>query len=159
MPELPPYRRVLALIRFDALDGMAAKRALMLARLNGAALDFLHLVEPDGLLEGGYPCSSTRADARELEAAAVRRLAFLAASVGATEARCHAAYGPLRQGFEHHVAHWKPDLLVTAEPVAWAEGVCDVLVLSPAGPRRRGRLMSGILGLLGSLAGAAGART
>jgi nucleotide-binding universal stress UspA family protein len=159
MPELRPYRRVLALIRFDDLDAETARRALMLARLSRAELDFLHLVEPDGLLDGGYPGAGPHSDARALEAASLRRLAFLAASIGAAEARCHAAHGPLRQRFAQHVAEWQPDLVVTGSPAGYLEGMFDVLVLSPV-RRTRGRgLMAALRALLGLLGGAANART
>src|SRR5512147_442589 len=61
MPELRPYRRVVALIRFDARDGVTAEKALLLARLNRAELDFLHLIAPGGNLDGGYPGASPSA--------------------------------------------------------------------------------------------------
>lgn len=145
MPELRPYRRILALIRFDAMDGVTAEKALMLARLNRAQLDFLHLVEPDGTLDGGYPGSNLKAAVRDLEKASLRRLDFLAAQLGAGEANCHAIYGPSRQGFVQHVREWKPDLIVTSEQSDYLAGPHDVLVLSGAKRPQRGRRMLAVL--------------
>lgn len=150
MPELQPYRRILALIRFDATDGLTAEKALLLARLNRAQLDFLHLIEPDGALDGGYTRSGTEDAARALEAASLRRLNFLAAQLGAGEARCDAVYGPPRQGFQHHVGEWQPDLVVVGEPSAYVDGPHDVLVLSAARRHRGGRLRDILMLLLGA---------
>lgn len=149
MPELRPYRRILALIRFDAMDGATAEKALMLARMSQAKLDFLHLIEPDGTLDGGYPGSARQATMRDLEQASLRRLDFLAARLGAGEARCHAIYGPLRQGFLQHVREWQPDLIVTGEQADYLTGSHDVLVLSGARRPQGGRLLATLMGLLG----------
>ena len=144
-----PYRRVLALIDFNHLDERIANKAMLFARLNQVGLDFLHLVEPDGLLDG---CLSTpQASARSLEQAALRRLSFLAAGLGAAEASCHAICAPLRQGFRLHVGQWAPDLIVTGEQHAYLGDAYDVLVLSTAGQWRSGRLLSGLRRLLGTL--------
>lgn len=149
MPEFRPYRRILALIRFDAMDGVTAEKALMLARLNQAQLDFLHLIEPDGTLDGGYPGSTRQATVRDLERASLRRLDFLAARLGAGEARCHAIYGPLRQAFQQHVREWTPDLIVTGEHHARLPGSHDMLILPYPQSPGNGRLAR-LLGLLGS---------
>lgn len=150
MPELKPYRRILALIRFDATDGVTAEKALLLARLNRAQLDFLHLIEPDGALDGGYTRGGTEIAARALEAAALRRLDFLAAHLGAGEARCTAVYGPPRQAFQRHVAAAQPDLVVVGEPSDYVDGPHDVLVLSAPRPPRGGRLRDLLMGLFGT---------
>lgn len=151
MPEPQPYRRILALVRFDASDEVIAGKALLLARLNRAHLDFLHLVEPDGALDGGYASGSRHMAARALEAAALRRLAFLAARLGAGEACCHARYGPRSQGFARHIRQLPPDLVVTGEASASVDGPHDVLMLS-AGRRHGGRgwptWLAKIVGLL-----------
>lgn len=138
MPELHPYRRILALLRFDASDGAMVEKALLLARLNRAQLDLLHLIEPDGELDGGYGRGGRRETVRALEAAALRRLEFLAARLGAGEACCHANYGPHRQGFARHIRHLPPDLVVTGDASASVDGPHDVLVLS-AGRSHGGR--------------------
>jgi nucleotide-binding universal stress UspA family protein len=149
MPEFRPYRRILALIRFDAMDSATAEKALMLARLNQAQLDFLHLIEPDGTLDGGYPGSTRQATVLDLERASLRRLDFLAARLGAGEARCHAIYGPLRQGFRQYVRDAQPDLIVTGEQAAHLDGPHDVLVLSGAQRSHGGRLLATLMSLLG----------
>jgi nucleotide-binding universal stress UspA family protein len=159
MPDFRPYRRILALIRFDAMDGATAEKALMLARMNQAQLDFLHLIEPDGTLDGGYPGSTRQATVRDLEHASLRRLDFLAARLGAGEARCHAIYGPLRQGFQRHVRESQPDLIVTGEQAAYLAGSHDVLVLSAARRPQRGRLLTTLMNLLGLRPRDAGVRT
>lgn len=149
MPELHPYRRILALIRFDARDGATAGKALLLARMNRAELDFLHVIEPDGTLDGGYPGSTRQATVDDLRRASLRRLDFLAAGLGAGEARCHAIYGPLRQGFLEYAREWQPDLVVTSEQGSFLAGPYDVLVLSAAEQPRPGRLLDALGGLLG----------
>lgn len=156
MPELRPYRRILALIGFDEHDDATAGKALLLARLNRAELGFLHLIEPDGALDGGYPGGSTQARASDLESASLRRLGFLAARLGAGEATCHAIHGPLRQGFAQHVREWQPDLVVTGEQAAYLAGPHDVLVLSPARQPRRGRWLESLLNVFGLRADTAG---
>lgn len=148
MPDLRPYQRILALINFDALDSQTAQKALLLARLNRAKLDFLHLIEPDGLLDGG-PGGAPHATARSLETASLRRLDFLAAQLGAAEAACHALHGPVRQGFLRYVQEWQPDLVVTGEHHAYLAGPHDVLVLSTA-KSRRGKLLMRLRNLFGS---------
>jgi hypothetical protein len=142
MPERRPYQRIVALIRFDAMDRPTAEKALLLARLTGAELDFLHLIEPDGALDGGYPGGAPGEVARALVAASLRRLAFLAAQLDATEARCHAVQAPPRQGFLRHVQARQPDLVVTGEPHDYLAGPHDVLILSPATRTRRRRLLA-----------------
>ena len=157
MPELRPYRRVLALIDFDDLDCQTAEKALLLARLNQAELDFLHLIEPDGFLDGGYPSGNPRATAESLEKASLRRLSFLAAQLGAAEATCHALYGPLRQGFLRHTKLWQPDLIVTGEHHAYLTGSHDVLILSASKRPHRGKLLARLMNMLGSRSCPAGA--
>ncbi len=132
--ESRPYRRVAALVRFDAFDARVVGKALLIARQNGAALDVLHLIEPDGLLDGGSPVG----EARAYEQAAERRLAFLAASLGVEEASCHAFFGPCRERLNRYVESAGPDLIVTGEPNRCLPGYCDTLILSP-GRASRGR--------------------
>jgi hypothetical protein len=151
MPEIRPYQRILALIHFDALDRRIGEKALLLARQNLAKLDFLHLIEPDGVLDGGYPITGPRADAQSLESASHRRLAFLAAQLDAREAECHARYGPWRQGLLNHVSEYQPDLIVTSEQHACLDGAYDLLILSPPKNFQRGKTISAMLGFVGSL--------
>lgn len=155
MPEARAYQRILVLIGFDGLDERTAERAILLARMNHAQLDFLHLIEPDAALDGGYP-GEPRATAGRLEAASLRRLAFLAARLGAGAATCHAIHGPLRQGFRRHVREWQPDLVVSGAHHDYLGGSHDVLVLSPYRRRQRGKLIASLLGLLGRQTGTAG---
>ncbi len=159
MPEMQPYQRILALIDFDGMDRRTAEKAVLLARLNRARLDFLHLIEPDGTLDGGYPGSNPKAAARDLEKASLRRLDFLAARLGAGEARCHALYGPPRQRFLQHVREWQPDLIVTGEQPAYLAGSHDVLVLAGEKRPRRGRLLAALQRALGLRPPALGTRT
>lgn len=137
------------MIQFDAMDGAIAEKALMLARLNRAELEFLHLIEPDGMLDGGYPGSSRQAGIDDLKRAALRRLEFLAASLGAGEARCHAEYGSPRQEFHEYAREHQPDLIVTGEQAAYLAGSCDVLVLSAAKQSRHGGLPAAIARFFG----------
>jgi nucleotide-binding universal stress UspA family protein len=156
MPEPRPYQRILALIHFDALDDQTAEKALLLARQNEAKLDFLHLIEPDGALDGGYPNGGPKATAFGLETAALRRLNFLAARMGADGASCHALCAPLRQGFRRHVREWHPDLVVAGEHHDYLSGSHDVLILSHARRPQRGGLIAGLMGLFGLHTGTAG---
>ncbi len=152
MPEAHPYRRVLALINFDSTDETIARKALLLARLNRAQLVFLHLIEPNAALDGGYPAASTKADAASLEAGARHRLDFLVTQLGAGEAECMACSGPLRQTFKQVLQTWQPDLVVAAAEAGLPTGSCDVLILgqnnSPKGGRLIGRFTAWLSGSL-----------
>jgi hypothetical protein len=150
MPEMRPYQRILALIDFNGLDRRMAEKAILLARLNRARLDFLHLIETDGMLDGGHPGSNPRATSRGLEAASLRRLNFLAAQLGVEEANCHALYGPLRQGFLKYVQAGQPDLIVTSKQHAYLVGAHDLLVLSPPKHPLRGKVRAWLISLFGS---------
>lgn len=146
MHETLPYQRVLALINFDGSDEKIARKALLLARLNRAQLVFLHLIEPDATLDGGYPVSSPKADSAAFEAGARRRLDFLATQVGADEAKCIAHCAPVRQGFQQQLKAWRPDLVVSAQDPGFLGGPHDLLILG------RSRKMKGC-GLIGRLTG------
>lgn len=150
MPEARPYRRIVALIPFDASDGLIARKALALARLNNAQLDFLHLVQSDASLDGGYARGgSPTATAHALEQAALRRLQFLAAQCGAGEARCHAVYGPPRQGFYRHVEANGVELVVTTESSSCPAGAHDLLLLAAPKSSRAKRVLSMLMRFVG----------
>ncbi len=150
MPEAPPYRRVLALIRFDGSDEKIARKALLLARLNRAQLAFLHLVEPEAALDGGYPAASAKNDAAALEAAALRRLDFMSAQLGAGEAECLAQCGPSKQGFKQILKTWQPDLVVSAQDFGYLSGPHDVLILGRHSQSHEGKLISRLARWLGA---------
>lgn len=128
MPEIQAYRRVLALLNLDGTDETLARKALLLARLNRAELVFLHLIAPDAALDG-YPAAGAKAEAAAFEAAARRRLDFLAARLGAGEAECVALYGPARQMFRLALSKWQPDLVVATREADFLSGAHDVLIL------------------------------
>jgi hypothetical protein len=129
MHETLPYQRVLALINFDGSDEKIALKALMLARLNQAQLLFLHLIDPDAALDGGYPSASAKAEAAALEAGAMRRLDFLKTQLSAGEAECITRYGPTRQGLKHMLREWQPDLIVSGLDPGYLTGNQDLLIL------------------------------
>lgn len=149
MPDSHPYQRVLALIKLDGTDEKIARKALLLARLNRAQLLFLHLVEPDAALDGGYPASSAKADADALEAGALRRLDFLSAQLGAGEAECIAQHGPSQQNFERVLKTWQPDLVVSAQDFPFLYGAHDVLILGQRKRPKIGRLIGRLASWLG----------
>ena len=149
MPEARPYRRVLALIRLDGTDENIARKALLLARLNRAELLFLHLIEPDAALDGGYPVSSAKADAAALETGASLRLDFLAAQLGAGEAECIARCAPAQQGFKQQLRKWQPDLVVSAQELPFLSGPHDVLILGHNKQPHGGKLIGRFLSWLG----------
>jgi hypothetical protein len=146
MSEFRPYRRIAALVRFDAFDAPVVGKALLLARQNGAELDLLHLIEPDGLLDGG----PVAGEARAYEQAAERRLERLAAALGADGAGCCAFYGPGRRRLRQYAESRRPDLIVTGESDARLTDGCDVLILAPCGARRGRRLWAGVRNWLGA---------
>lgn len=156
MPEARPYRRVLALISFDADDALVARKAAALAELNGAELDFLHLIAPDAVLDGAHTGGGPAATARGLEQAALRRLRFLAAQCGASEASCYAAHGPRRQRFADHLAAREAGLVVTIDPDFCPAGAYDLLVLGRKKPRRGRRVLDLLAALIAPARASAG---
>lgn len=149
MPDARPYQRVLALINFDGTDERIMRKALLLARLNRAQLDLLHMIAPDGTLDGGYPGSARQATMRDLERGALRRLDYLAGALAAGEAHCHAIYGLPSQVFRQYALEQRPDLVVTGEQMAFLDGACDVLVLSGVRRAHGGRLRLALMNLPG----------
>jgi nucleotide-binding universal stress UspA family protein len=140
MSERRAYEHVLALIEFDVLDRSVVERASSLARLCGAALSLLHVIEPDAALDGGYAAASATARADALAQAARRRLEYVAVCAGADAARCHAAQGPRQQILRRELALWRPDLVVMGQPGPCPAGEYDILTLAVA-QRRGGRLL------------------
>lgn len=149
MPEVHPYRRVLALVNLDGTDEKIARKALLLARLNRAHLVFLHLVEPDAALDGGYPAASAKAQAEAFKAGALRRLDFMAAQLGAGEAECIACHIPTRQAINPVLQRLQPDLVVAATEFGLQPGSYDVLILGQGTKPKDGTLISRIIGWLG----------
>ena len=146
------YRSILALVDLDDAEAVVARRALRLARLGGADLTLLHLIAPDPGLDGGYPPPGRQAERLGFEAGGHRRLAYLAARIGAAEARLHVCYGQPAREFETCVAELAPDLVIAARDPGYLAGRHDLLLLGSAGagrPSRRG------LAWLGALAGLA----
>jgi nucleotide-binding universal stress UspA family protein len=123
------YRRILALVAFSETGTAVARRALSVARLGRAELAFLHLITPDPSLDGGYPPPSRRECEQGFEQAALRRLVFLAASLGAGEARLLARYGQPRATFSDSIADWRPDLVVAGDDPGFLDGRHDLLTL------------------------------
>ena len=148
--EMKPYRRVLTLIDFDPQSEQVARRALLLARLNQAKIAFLHLVEPDAALDGGYPASSPKTYANALETASLRRLNFLVAQLGAGEAECLTQCGPAHQTFKQHLQEWQPDLVVSAKDFSFLSGSHDLLILGQRSQTRGGRMLKRLTNWLSS---------
>lgn len=146
---MKPYRRILTLIDFDARGEQVARRALMMARLSQAELAFLHIVEPDAAMDGGYPVSSHQANAHALETASVRRLDFLAGQLGAGEAECIALYGPARQSLRQALKTWEPDLVISARELDSLSGPYDILILGQRNGRKGGGIIRRIANWLG----------
>lgn len=154
MPEAaarrPAYRHILALVQLDGHDDALIAQASLLARLCQARLDLLHLVDlpPAG---DGYPAPGRAEAARAYEAAARRRMAFLAGRHGIEADRCHARYGPAAHGFRDYVVEQAPELVVVAHDQAeLVAGPWDVLALRSRTPGRG----QGLLARLGrALAG------
>jgi universal stress protein A len=143
MPDAPAYRHILALAALDAFDRPVLARAALLARLSGAQLSVLHVVEPDAALDGGYPAGSAASRAAAMEQAARRRLEFLAAQAGVSQAVCHAVQGQQRQVLQRELQVLRPDLVVMGRPDACPPGAFDTLILA-ATQRRGGRLLSSL---------------
>lgn len=134
MPETPPYRRILALVELNGNDAALLGQARLLARLCGARLDLLHLVDlpPDG---EGYPQADRAQAARTYEAEATRRMAFHAGRHGIGPDACHARHGPAAQGFRAFVRDQAPDLVIVPRHLAeLASGPWDVLALGRKSP-------------------------
>jgi len=134
------YRHILALVDPDDRhhDGVI-HRALNLARLGGAQLALLHLIEPDPSLDGGYPPPSHEAARQGFEAGGMRRLAFLAARLEAGEATLLARYGDPASEFAACAGELAPDLVIAAHDPGYLGGRHDLLLLGTATAKIRGR--------------------
>lgn len=139
MPDPYAYRHILALLGFDGLDQQIVARATSLARLSGARLSLLHVIEPEAALDGGYPVGNAATRAAALKQA-TRRLRYLAASAGLEQAKCHAVYGPRGQMLRQEMAELRPDLVVMGRPGPCPAGAYDILTLAAA-RQRGGRLL------------------
>jgi nucleotide-binding universal stress UspA family protein len=139
---MPEYRRILAIEDFNDPTHAATRRAIGLARLGGADLALLHLLEPDVGLDGGYPAPSRQEVKRGYEGEALRRLKYLAATLGAADARLIAHYDLSHHGFAETVANWQPDLVVANHDSGHLDGRHDLLILGkqPHWPHGRGLL-------------------
>jgi len=128
------YRRILALVDFSDAGAAVVRRALGLARLEGAELAFLHLIPPDPTPDGGYPAPGPKAQAEGFERAALRRMEFLRATLGADGVELLARYGHPARGFADCITQWHPDLVVAGDNPGYLGGRHDLLTLG----RRRG---------------------
>ena len=133
------YHRILAVVDFSESGLAAARRALNLARLGRAKLAFLHLIEPDAGLDGGYPPPGRQEARQAFEQAGLRRLAFLAANLAVEEAELLARFGHPGEGFALSIAEWRPDLVVAGDDPGYLGGRHDLLILGLA--TRGGRMM------------------
>ena len=145
-----PYRRILTLVDFGPQGERVAQRALLLARMSRAELAFLHLAEIEVALDGGYPAVSPKTNAVALEAAALRRLNFMATQLGAGEAECLAGCGPARQVFQQKIQQWQPDLVVASGDYPFLAGSFDVLVLGQGRKSKAGGMLRRLAGWLSS---------
>lgn len=147
------YRRILALVDFSEAGTKVAQRALKLARLGQTELAFLHLIEPDPCADGGYPAPSRGDCEQGYQQAALRRLAFLKATMAADDVQLLARYGQPAHDFAACVADWRPDLVVAGDDPGYLGGRHDLLILGrPArvdGLRRLLRPFMAPAGLLG----------
>lgn len=126
---MPNYHRILALVDFSDAGAAAARRALSLARMEGAELAFLHLIPPDASPDGGYPAPGSKVQAESYEQAALRRLAFLRANLEADGAELLARYGYPARGFSDCISQWCPDLVVAGDDPGYLGGRHDLLTL------------------------------
>ena len=148
------YRRILAVVDFSDTGSAVARRAVKLARLGRAELAFLHLIEPDTGLDGGYPSPSRSASEQGFEQAALRRLAFLAANLDAGEAQLLARYGKPRDAFAASIANWRPDLVVARDDPGFLGGRHDLLTLGRStGAGKVKRFLHQLMAPIGLLTG------
>ncbi len=135
------YRRLLALVELDRSGETIVRRADALARLSGAELILLHIIEPDSSSDGGYPSPSPGQVAASYESAGLRRLRYLAATQGANVDACRAVYGSLSNSMQRFTADWQPDLLIAdaANAARLGCGTWDVLVVQTAQRGQGGR--------------------
>lgn len=132
------YRRILAVVDFNDHATTVVQRAMKLARLERAELILLHLIEPDAALDGSYPLPSRKATAQALEAAALRRLTFLATQLRADAVQLISRCGSPVQNFSSCISEWRPDLVVAESDPGFFAGQHDLLTLGRA--RRGGKL-------------------
>ncbi|MDA8260366.1 MAG: universal stress protein [Betaproteobacteria bacterium] len=144
------YRRLLALVELDRSGETIVRRADALARLSGAELILLHVIEPDNSSDGGYPSPSPGQIAASYESEGLRRLRYLAAAQGADADVCRTRYGALSDSVQRFAADWQPDLLIAdaANAARLGRGTWDVLVVQTAQRGHGGRrgLLDWLLG-------------
>jgi nucleotide-binding universal stress UspA family protein len=130
MREPVPYRRILALVNFDAQDTHVFHQARVLAKASGAQLRLLHIVDVDPALDGGVNLTPEQ-EAHAYKAVVMPRLQSMAQAAEGVRIECHVRIGrpaPTLQQFAHD---WTPDLVVTTRRAQdIAHGPWDVLILS-----------------------------
>ena len=143
MPDIKPYRNILAVVDLDRNDEAVVHQAQMLARACGAQLGLLHIAEIESSSDDGAPALTPCQAALAYEAIVMQRLQALAVREGLTEAQCHARCGNAALSFKTFAASWQPDLLITARRAQHlANGPWDVLVLKPVQGHWLARLKS-----------------
>jgi nucleotide-binding universal stress UspA family protein len=147
------YRRILALIDLSEQGTAVARRALQLSRQEGAELAFLHLIEPDPTLDGGYPAPGREVERSAYEQASLRRLKRIADGMDAGEVALLAHFGQPAVGFAASIEQWRPDLVVVARDPGYLSGRHDLLTMGQAnaGGGRLANLFRGLLQPLRSL--------
>lgn len=142
------YQRILALVDFSRDGEKVAWRALRLARMTGAEVAWLHLIDADGQLDGGYPRPSRTSQAQGYEDAARLRLRHLAAALHGDEAILAARYGEAATAYLEYTETWRPDLVIAAADPGYLAGPHDLLLLgkAPRGMLRRLRVWLAELG-------------
>lgn len=141
------YRRILALVDFDALGERVARRAASLARSSQADLGLLHWIQPDTGFDGGYPPPSLAEQHQGYEQAALRRLGSMAGKLESVDPELLAVFGHGRSTLIDRVAAWSPDLVVVGRDPGGLDQHHDLLTLGQA-QGASGRLIRAMAGLL-----------
>jgi hypothetical protein len=146
------YSRVMAVVDLGPRGAEVARRAWSLARQHGARLCLGHVADwgADLGADGFSPLTPPEVEAR-LEVVVSRKLAALAAEIGAADVATVVAFPGVDRGLAELLRGWQPDLVVAEAAPAIADGRIDVPGWSCAAVtvevvRSWPRLMDGLVG-------------
>lgn len=150
------YRRILALIELTPDGEQVARRATALAHATGARLALATVADTTDEETSLAPVLTPGQARAALAATLERRLAHLAARIGASQAEVLALAGPRTVMLDELLERWQPDLVLAAAQPGLGPGwrprrdaPCDLLLVRLPPPRTlTGRLVRALAAAL-----------